>query len=35
MGRHTDAMIEEMQEEREDLLAALDDIEAHGEEFEW
>ncbi len=28
-------LIEERQEEREDLEAALDDIEASGERFQW
>lgn len=32
---YKDQMIEEIQEEREDLERALDDIEAYGERFEW
>jgi hypothetical protein len=35
MGRCKVEMIEQMQEEREDLEHALDDIEAFGEEFKW
>ncbi|KAF7553692.1 hypothetical protein G7Z17_g3434 [Cylindrodendrum hubeiense] len=34
MGRSKDQMIEQMEEEREDLERALDDIEAFGENFE-
>lgn len=30
-----DLIIERMEEEREDLEAALDDIEAYGERYEW
>ncbi|KAK4450964.1 hypothetical protein QBC34DRAFT_493465 [Podospora aff. communis PSN243] len=35
MGWTKDQMIEEMEEEREELEQALDDIEAYGERFEW
>jgi len=35
MGFHKDQLIEQMQEEREDLEATLDEIEAYGERFEW
>jgi hypothetical protein len=35
MGRLKDQMIEDMQEERENLEHALDDIEAFGERFKW
>ena len=34
MGFHKDQLIEQMQEEREDLEAALDKIEAYGKRFE-
>ncbi|KAM7189331.1 hypothetical protein V8F33_010110 [Rhypophila sp. PSN 637] len=34
MGWTKDQMIEELEEEREELGQALDDIEAHGERFE-
>lgn len=30
-----DLIIERMEEDREDLEAALDDIEAYGERYEW
>lgn len=35
MGFAKDRMIEQMQEEREDLTNALDDIESYGESFRW
>jgi len=35
MGRAKDLMVERMEEEREDLELALDEIEAYGERFEW
>ena len=35
MGRVKDQMIEQMEEDREYLQQALDDIEAYGERFEW
>ena len=35
MGNAKDQMIERMEEEREDLELALDDIEACGERFKW
>lgn len=35
MGRAKDQLIEQMEEEREDLVQALDDIEAVGERIKW
>ena len=35
MGRYKDQVIEDMEEERDDLERALDDIEAFGERFSW